>query len=443
MNFTALFNEAKNKNLEALEIYVSSNVSRDISIYEGEVDRFSSNEVIGYGLRGLYNGKVGTTFTEIYDDSMCELLVNQIIENASVISSDDEQLFYQGEMNYPEINSYSNELESMNNEEIIKLLKELEAEGSKLDPRITKISETSYSYSEDNIYIENSYGLKCEKKSNYAFFEINGIATENGDTQTDFEFKICKQLTDINKEELLTKLKEEILAKLNASKIPTGKYKTIIRNSAMASLLGVLTSSFDADNAQKGISIFKNDLGQKLFSEKITITDDPLLENGIASTPFDDEGVPTYKKDVVSNGVLKTFLHNQKTAHKDNIAPTGNGFKAGYAGAVTISPTNFYIQKGSSSLNELIKEMDSGCIITELNGLHAGFNALTLDFSLQANGFFVENGKISKAINLIMISGNLKEILNQVETIGEDLYFSYNACGSPSILFESIQITGE
>ena len=121
MNFTALFNEAKKRNLEALEIYVSTNVSRDISIYEGEVDRFSSNEVVGYGLRGLYNGKVGTTFTEIYDDSMSELLVNQIIENASVISSDDEQLFYQGEMNYPEVQSYSTELESMSNEEIIKL----------------------------------------------------------------------------------------------------------------------------------------------------------------------------------------------------------------------------------------------------------------------------------------------------------------------------------
>ena len=443
MNFTALFNEAKAKNLEALEIYVSSNVSRDISIYEKEVDRYSSNEVVGYGLRGLYNGKVGTTFTEIYDDSMCSSLINQIIENASVISSDDEQLFYQGDMNYPTINSYSTELEAMSSEEIITILKELEFEGSKLDSRITKISETNYSYSEENIYIENSYGLKCEKKSNYAFFAISGIATENDDTQTDFEFKICKQYSDINKEELLTKLKEEILAKLNATKVPTNKYKTIIRNSAMSSLLSVLTSSFDADNAQKGISLFKNSLNQQLFSDKITIVDDPLLENGIASTPFDDEGVPTFKKNVVEKGILKTFLHNQKTAHKDNVLPTGNGFKAGYAGSITISPTNFFIESGDKSLDELIKTMETGCIITELNGLHAGFNTLTLDFSLQANGFYVEDGKIKNSINLIMISGNLKEILNQVEEVGKDLYFSYNACGSPSILFNSIQITGE
>lgn len=443
MNFTALFNEAKACNLEALEIYVSSVTSRDIVVYEGDVERYSSNEVTGYGLRGLYNGKVGTTFTEIYDDSMCENLIHQIIENATVISSEDEQLFNQEITNYPEINCYSPELDAVSTEEVIRVLKEIESQGNTLDPRITKISETSYSYSKNYVYIENSYGLKCEKISNYAFYAISGIANENNDTQTDFEFKICKQVTDLNTNELLKKLKDEILAKLNATKVPTSKYKTIIRNSAMTSLLSILASSFNADNVQKGISIFKNELGNKIFSEKITIVDDPLLPNGIASTPFDDEGVPTTKKYIIQNGVLETFLHNLKTAHKANVRPTGNGFKAGYAGSVMISPTNFYIEKGNASFDELLSKMDEGCVITELNGLHAGINNLTLDFSLQANGYYVKNGKREKAVNLIMISGNLKDILNSITDIGSDIYFSYNGCGSPSILFDTIQITGD
>lgn len=443
MNFTNLFNEATKQGLEALEIYVSSSESREITIYENTVDRYSTNEVIGYGLRGLINGKVGTTFTEIYDDSMNESLINQIKENASIISSDDEQLFFKEKVEYPTLSCYSQELDDVNPSDIINTLKQLEKEGKELDQRITKISDVNYSYTKEYVYIENSYGVKCEKVSNYAFYALSAIAASEEETETDFEFKICKKITDFNEKELLSKLKSELLAKLNASKIKTDKYPVIIRNSALTSFLSVLSSSFNAENVQKGISVFKDSLGEQLFSDKITIVDDPLLKDGIASTPFDDEGVPTKMKKVIEHGVLKTFLHNQKTALKAQVESTGNGFKAGYASGVNISPTNFYIEPGITSYNDLIKQMNNGCIITELNGLHAGFNPLTLDFSLQAAGFYIENGEINKAIKLIMISGNLKEILNDINTIGNDLYFSYNGCGSPSILFNSIQITGE
>ena len=134
--------------------------------------------------------------------------------------------------------------------------------------------------------------------------------------------------------------------------------------------------------------------------------------------------------------MFKTFLHNLKTAKAFNTVSTGNAVGNGVGGI------NFYIEAGDTSKDEMIASIKEGMLITDLQGLHASLNPVSGDFSAQASGFYIENGKITKPVTLVVVSSNFLKMLNNVSKIGDDLEISYSGFGAPSILFKNIAISG-
>ena len=171
--------------------------------------------------------------------------------------------------------------------------------------------------------------------------------------------------------------------------------------------------------------------------------DDPLLKDGYSSFGFDDEGTPCQTKVLVEKGIFKQALYSRTSALKDGVNSTGNGFKSSYISNISIHPTNLYIQPQDTGYDEMVEGMSKGLIITEISGLHAGLNPLTTDFSLLASGYFVKDGKIEYPVNLITIAANYMEMMNQIEAVGNDLEFSYNGIGSPSLKLSNIAVSGE
>jgi PmbA protein len=170
------------------------------------------------------------------------------------------------------------------------------------------------------------------------------------------------------------------------------------------------------------------------------------MEGGLASKSFDGEGVACKYKKVIDKGVLKTYFHNLKTSKKDNIETTGNASKGSYKASIGISPSNFYVEKGEKSLDEIISGMDSGIMITELQGLHSGLNSISGDFSLAALGFEIKGGKIDRPVEQITVAGNYFELLKNIEEVGSDLKFGLPGeayIGSPSLKIKKLAIAGE
>lgn len=441
--YTKLFELAETKGIEALEVYEQTSESRNIKVFQGEVENYKNSAVIGISIRGRYNGKMGNTFVEYYNNELNETILNRIIENASVISSDDDIPFLMEQQIYSNIPLYDEDLAQITTSEMINTLLSLEKKVLQGDSRIAQVTDCTYTYGESKLLLENSYGVKAQRHINYAFVVIGVLAKEDEDIQSDYQFTIMKKKEDYQENELASRAIKGVISKLHAKPTTSNKYKTIVKNEAMASLLSVLSSSFSAEQVQKDLSILKDKLNTKIISEKITIIDDPLRTDLINSSPFDDEGVASEVLTMVDNGVLKNYYHNLKTAKKANTKSNGHGYRPSYASNVSITPTNLYIQAGTKSFDDLVKECNNGILITDLSGLHAGINGLTLDFSLQANGFLIENGEITKPVNLITLSGNLLNMLSDVEDIGNDLKFDSSAIGSPSILFNEANISGE
>jgi PmbA protein len=187
---------------------------------------------------------------------------------------------------------------------------------------------------------------------------------------------------------------------------------------------------------QKNMSLLKGKLNAEIGSPLFTLADDPFLKKSPRSRSFDDEGVATRYKEVVKNGVLTTYLHNLTTAKKDGVSSTGN------ASGTSVASINFVIQPGKHPFDELVASTVDGILITDLQGAHAGANPVSGDFSLQASGFVVENGKIGKPVALITVAGNFIGMLKDIVAVGNDLKSSYYGITSPSIKIRSMAVAG-
>ncbi|MGL6100882.1 MAG: metallopeptidase TldD-related protein, partial [Fusobacteriaceae bacterium] len=159
------------------------------------------------------------------------------------------------------------------------------------------------------------------------------------------------------------------------------------------------------------------------------------------SASFDAEGVPTKPKNLIENGILKTYLYNLKTAKKDGVESTGNAAKGGYKGTMGISSFNLYLEKGDESFETLLNRIENGILITGFSGLHSGLNSISGDFSLATEGFLIKNGKVEKPLNQITAAGNFFDLLNNIECIGDDLKFNLSGVGSPSLIVKNISIS--
>ena len=438
-----LFQEAKLNGFTEYEVYYVDRENLSINIYKEEVEKYSLNTSYGLSFRGKINEKIGYSYTEILDEDAIKMLVKNAKEGALSIENEDIQFIYKGDDKYEEINTYHKELENIEADKLIKLALEMEKEAKALDNRVSSFGGCGIGYSKAKYGIINSNGLDLENKSNSLTAYVVPIIKEGENMHDGVGYTIAKSLDDVNPKKIAEDGINEAVSRIGGKSIASGKYETIINNEAMVSLLSTFAGVFSGDAAQKGLSLLKDKEGQMIANPIVTLVDNPHLEDGLASVGFDDEGVATIKKDIIKDGKLMTLLHNLKTAYKGNTKSTGNGFKSSYASPVGVSPTNFYIEKGEKSIEELMNGIKEGLLITEFAGLHSGANSITGDFSLAAKGFYIKEGKKDFPVEQITIAGNFFDVLKNIVQIGNDLKFPMSSVGSPSVKVEGLSVAGE
>lgn len=441
-----LFAEGKKQGMDDMEVYYGGGSSLTLKVFEKELDGYSLSEAEGLSFRGLYNGKMGYSYTEKVDDTSIEMLVKGAIENAQIIDSDDEEIIFGGSKEYKEVHNFNADFENVQETDKIKFVKELEQECTKIDKRVASVETCVYGDGYGETVMSNTKGLYLHEKSNLAYTYVVVLVKEGDDIKTGFAYRTGNDFSKFNAKEIAEEAVHEAITQLGASSIKSGDYTIVLRNNASADLLEAFTGVFSADNVQKDLSLLKGKIGEKIASDKYNLIDDPFMEGGLASKSFDGEGVACKYKKVIENGVLKTYLHNLKTAQKDNLETTGNASKSSYKSPVDISPANFYIGKGNKTLQEMISSVDKGILISELQGLHSGLNTVSGDFSLAALGYEIENGKIKRPVEQITVAGNYFDLLKDIEEVASDLKFGLpgeSYIGSPSIKIKKLSVAGE
>lgn len=438
-----LFSKAQEEGFSEYEVYYVDRESLSISVYKEEVEKYNLNNSAGLSFRGKFGDRIGYSYTEILDEDAIEMLVKKAKENVLAIENNDIQFIYEGDKEYKEISTYHEELEDIPADKLINIAISMEKEAKKYCNKVESFSGCSVSYSSGKYGIINSKGLNLSNKSNLLTAYVVPIVKDLDKMYDGCGYVVAKSLNDVKPDKIAKMGVDEALSKIGGTSIASGNYKVIINNEAMVSLLSTFAGIFSGDAVQKGLSLLKDKEGEIIATDIVNLVDDPHLEDGLASVSFDDEGVATLKTYLIKNGKLNSLLHNLKTANKAGVKSTGNGFKASYASPISVSPTNFYIEPGVNSLEEMTKKIDKGLIITDLAGLHSGANSITGDFSLAAKGFYIENGVKTHPVEQITVAGNFFTLLTDIEEVGNDLKFPMSSVGSPSIMIKELSIAGE
>lgn len=442
-----LFKSAYELGIEEIELFVQTSEDFSVKIYENEIDKYSLSEAFGVSIRGKYNGKMGYAYSEKFEDEDIEGLIKAVQENAMIIDSEDEYEIYAGDSEYKQIVNYNENLLEIIQEDKINLAKNLETEIYKLDSRVKKVDNTIYGEGSGETMLTNTKGLSLSEKSNLAYLYSSIIIEDGEESKTASKHQITNDFSKFDYKKLASDVVKEGIAKIGAKPVNTGSYDVILRYDAMGDLFSSFLSNFSAENVQKDLSALKDKIGESIATDKLTLIDDPHMIDGIASKAYDGEGVSTKYKKIIENGVLKTYFHNLKTAKKDGVSSTGNAYKSSYKGTLGISPSNLYIEKGDQNLEKMIESVETGLVITDLAGLHSGVNALSGQFSLLAEGFYFEDGKIKHPVNQITVAGNFYELIKDIKIIGSDLEFGMPSggawIGTPSISVGKLMIAGE
>lgn len=430
---------AKNSGFEDAEIFMSASESFSVSTLKGEIFKYQNSANRGISFRGTYKGRIGYSYSEWIDENAVDFLLKEAMQNSEIIESPEQDLLYGGGGEYKEVNIYSQELSEVSIGDKIQAALDMENAALKADESIKAVDHNGVGYGESTVCIKNTYGLDVSYKSNEASAYSYTRAVNGDETKTGGEFWQGRNWSEYSPEKVGVEAAKDSAAKLNAESFASGKYKIVMKNTAFADFLSTFSSVFNAENVQKGFSLLNGKLNTKIASDAFTLCDNPLDEASGSARPFDAEGVAAYNKSIIEDGILKTYLHNLKTAKKDGVESTGNASRS-YKGSISVSPINLCVKTGWKSLDELIAEVGDGLLIVDLGGLHSGTNTVSGDFSLSAEGFLIEGGKLTKSIEQITVAGNFYNVMKDITGTAND--FRYSSLGTPSVYIRELAVAG-
>ena len=428
------------------EVCYERGESFEVSVKDGEIHQYNVSDGMGLGFRVLKDGRTGTASTQILDEEALGQLIDGAVENADLVESEDEQFMYPGDGAYPQLDLCNPEIGAIPAAAKIDMAKKLEKLALQQDPRIRQVEDCAVFSSSEERVLANTLGLNVSSKTALLGGYVAVVARDGEKVNTGMKLFFTMKPETVDLEAVARAAAREALDGLDGAPVPSGRYRVLLRNDVAATLLQTFSGVFSADNAQRGLSRLKGLEGTAIASECVTLMDDPHRADSASSTPFDGEGVATRVKAVIESGRLNTLLHNLKTAHKQGIKTTANAARGSYASAVGIAPTNFYFAPSDTGFDGMVARTGDGLLITDVQGMHAGANAITGDFSLAAKGFRIEGGKIAAPVNQITVAGNFYALLKDVEAVGSDLEFrapGASCFGSPSLLIGELSVAGK
>lgn len=278
----------------------------------------------------------------------------------------------------------------------------------------------------------NSHGLLASYPSSRHTISCVMIAQgKNGVMERDYSYTVARSVDDLwTPERVGLESAQKTLSRLDAQKIKTGQYPVMFAADVATGLIGHLIMAISGGNLYRKSSFLLDRLNTSVFPDWFNIEEQPHLLRGLASSPFDSEGVYTQDRSIITDGVLATYLLTSYSARKLKMTPTG------HAGGIH----NWFVRSTGQSFKEMLQQLNTGFLVTELMG--QGVNVVNGDYSRGAAGFWVENGEIQFPVSEVTIAGNLQDMFKQIVAVGSDTE-TRSQIQTGSILIESMKVAGE
>jgi len=323
-------------------------------------------------------------------------------------------------------------------EDKIELARRCEAAALGADPRITNSEGGDFADRRARYAYASSHGFAGEYATSSFSLSASPVASENGHMQRDGWYHVTRKRASLDTpEEIGRTAARRAVRRLGARQVKTCEVPVIFDPEMAASLVRHIAGAAAGPSLYRGASFLVGKLGQQIAAPGVTIVDDGTIPGGLGSRPFDGEGLPVLRTVIVDRGVLTSYLLDSYSGRKLGMASTHHAARDG--SGVTVGTTNLYLAKGTADPKALIESVKQGLYVTELIGF--GVNGVTGDYSRGAVGLWIENGELAYPVEEITIAGNLLDMFNAIEAVGNDLVFR-DRTAAPTVLIGRMTVAG-
>lgn len=423
--------QAKKQGATACEVSVSVSEGLSTSVRQGDVETVEFNRDQGFGITVYAGKRKGSASTTTTGEKAIKETVAAALAIAKHTSEDEFSGLADAELmatELPDLDLWHPW--AITPEQAIETALACEAAGLAVDSRIKQADATNLSsYASCSVY-GNSHGFIGGHVGTQHSLSSVLIAEQQGEMQRDYWYDFNRRGELLDAPEVIgRKAAERTLARLGSRSIATCKVPVIFSAQLASGLLGSLLGAISGGNLYRKSSFLEGALGQQLFPEWFNLYEQPQLLGGLSSSAFDGDGLATFEKHIVQQGVLESYLLSTYSARKLGMHSTANSGGA----------RNVFVSYGDQDLAGLLRQMDKGLLVTELMG--QGLNMVTGDYSRGAAGFWVEHGEIQFPVHEVTIAGNLKQLFRDMVAIGNDLEKRANIC-TGSVLLEQMTVAG-
>ncbi len=424
------------------DLLVAEGDSVSVQVRMSEVERLSKAREKVLGIRIFIGKRSASSSTSDFSAASLDRLVSDTCSLAKAVVEDDTSglpLPDQMAVDIPDMDMRDDRQLTVDEE--IDLAKRTEKSAFSADSRITNSEGAECSAGYGSILLANSHGFVGSYSSSSYSLSVSPIAldTKNGGMQRDYWYSVKRKFHELDSpEQIGQEAARRTVRRLGSRSISTQEVPVIFDPQIAQGLLGHIASAVSGYSLYKGASFLMDQLGKKIAAESVTVVDDGRLPNGMGSRPFDGEGLPTRRNVIVDKGVLTSYLLDTYSGRKLGMASTGNASRS-VGENPSVGTTNLFLSPGTASPEEILKSTKRGLLVTELIGF--GVNMVTGDYSRGAVGFWIENGEIVHPVEEVTIAGNLKNMFNDIEMIGNDLEFR-GRTASPTVKIRKMIVAG-
>jgi PmbA protein len=422
---------ARQRGATAASADVSVGFGQSVTVRHGEVETIEYNRDKGLSVTVYLGQQRGNASTSDFTPQAVRDSVDAALSIARYTAKDDCSGLPDADMlarDCPDMDLYHPW--DLPVDAAIELAKRCEQAALDADRRINNSEGATVNLHEAQFITANSLGFIGGFPTSRHSLSCAVIAGEDDAMERDYWYAVARDAKDLMDEQQVGRIAaERTVRRLNARQIATMQVPVLFEATIASGLLGSFVSAVRGGSLYRKSTFLLDQMGKQVFAPHINISDVPDIRKGLASSPFDDEGVRTQRRDIVENGVLRGYFLGSYSARKLGMRTTGN------AGG----NHNLILQSGSLDFAGLLKQMGRGLFVTELLG--QGVNQVTGDYSRGAAGFWVEHGEIQYPVQEITIAGNLKDMFRNIVAVGNDvLVQGSKQCGS--ILLEGMTVAG-
>ncbi|MBI5197149.1 MAG: TldD/PmbA family protein [Nitrospirae bacterium] len=436
-----ILEKAKGKGVTAGDVLIAEGDHFTGKIRLSQIDQISEARERQLGLRLFFEKRSATAATSDFSPASLERLIEDTCDLARATAFDE----YSGlpeEISLakpPDLSLYDPKVHDLTLEDRIQMAMTAEKSAFDTDPRITNSEGAEFANRYTHVIYANTHGFVGSYRTSSFILSVSPIASQNGVMQRDSWYSFKRRFDLLERPESVGRIAaQRTVRRIGARKVATCQVPVIFDPETAATLLHNLFMALSGYSIYKGASFLAGEIGKTIASDRITLYDDGTIPMGLGSKPFDGEGTPTRKTLIMDKGVLMSYLLDSYSGRKLGLPSTGNAAR-GVGDPPSVSPTNFYLTPGARTPEEMIRSIKSGLYVTELIGF--GFNPVTGDYSRGVSGHWIENGELAFPVEEITIAGNFREMLMQIEQVGNDLEFNHKI-SSPTLLIGRMTVAG-